>query len=812
MFFSFLIYHFFINLQELITFGKKYPALISVIPLALGIFLSYYSAIDLSFLPAYIFISLIATLGILLFFLYKTAGKSLTFLYMYFILLVLFGFVSLQYRYFKSDDDNISRIVPPAGELKSAIRGVISERPEVNNDRVRFILNDVIVEGKKYSGDIIATIYKNRFKESTGSDFRYGDVIELTGKLESLPHRRNPGEFDYGEYLKLHEIDAVFTGFGFDKITLIGHEEVGFYKSNIIYPAREYSIRVIDEMIGGDEGEYLKGLVLGERSNISKELKENFINAGVAHIIAVSGLNVAYVIIILWGVLTFIPIKQSYKIFITIILLIFYMNLTGNTPSIIRATIMASVFLLARIIERKPNGFNIVSFAGLIILLIDPRQLFDAGFILSFSAIISIMIIYPVLDKWVRKIKWFNELDEKKIYAKAVRGITALFLGTLAAQLGTLPLTAIMFRKISIVSLFSNLFAIPLSNITLGLGFIMIIFSAISVWLASVFAALNSILMYLQLIMIEFCAKLDLSFVETYFVDWMMFVSYYIVLVILLTLKRENLKFRFIMLSLVIMNFVIWKEVTDKTRSAVITYLDAGNSNCTLIKMPQGTSILINAGSSTEKYTTAGRNVIPYIKTRGISEIDILVITSLNKNEFRNLKFLAQNFPVRKMLIPEYYRPVFENSDLSASFKGINMEYIRTSGIINRQGTFRLYLYYDSLYHGSSMMAQFTYGSQNFLFDDSKELYEDAVNTIMLPGDMKSSVLRTGTFDNTSAEFIIGSNPDNAIITTASGRKKPGSEIFRESLGHIGIKVHSPNEKGAVIFETDGVVTEKVDW
>lgn len=201
-----------------------------------------------------------------------------------------------------------------------------------------------------------------------------------------MPGERNPGEFDYGKYLKMHGVDAVFTGFGFESAKVTGREEPNLLRSYIIYPVREYSISKIDELIGGSEGEYLKGLLLGERSNIPKQVKENFINAGVAHIIAVSGLNVAYVIIIIWGILLFIPIKNTYKIFLTIASsLLFYMELTGNTPSIIRAVIMASIFLISQIAERRPNSYNIISFAALVILVIDPRQLFDAGLIISFT-------------------------------------------------------------------------------------------------------------------------------------------------------------------------------------------------------------------------------------------------------------------------------------------------------------------------------------------------------------------------------------------------------------------------------------------
>ena len=121
---------------------------------------------------------------------------------------------------------------------------------------------------------------------------------------------------------------------------------------------------------------------------------------------------------------------------------------------------MASIFLIAQIAERKPNSYNIVSFAALVILIIDPRQLFDAGFILSFSALLSLIIIYPIFERWLDSIKWYSSLNDSSYTVKAFKGIISLFMGTLAAQLGTLPITAIMFKKVSVVSLGANLFAV----------------------------------------------------------------------------------------------------------------------------------------------------------------------------------------------------------------------------------------------------------------------------------------------------------------------------------------------------------------
>ena len=798
------------------TFVRKYPALVTVIPLIIGILISYFSRMNLSALPDVFFITVLIVLFVLIIYTYTAVAKGELFLFSYSAMLILLGIFLFQYKYYKTEENNISKFVHEFKDKKGILKGVISEQPEIKDDKIRVLLKSEKIDSIDCGGYVLATVYKNRYGEKTSADYSFGDKLQITGKLEKLPHRRNPGEFNYGEYLRLHDIDAVFITFGYDKIELVGNVEPSFFKAKIIYPIKDYSIKVIDKLVGGDEGEYLKGLVLGERSNISQEIKENFVNAGVAHIIAVSGLNVAYVALIIWAVLTFIPVKYTYKNIIIIVFLFLYMSLTGSVPSIVRATIMASVFLIAQIIERKPNAYNIVSFAGLVILIYDPRQLFDAGFILSFTAILSIIIIYPKLDEWMRELKWFAKMNDEKIWGKSVKWIVILFLGTFAAQIGTLPVSAIMFKKVSVVSLFANLFAIPLSNIALALGFIMIIVSTFSTWLASVFAGFNSMLLHYQLEMIEFCAKLDFAFVETYFVDYLFMAVYFLALVFLYSINKYNYKARLAIIILLIANFVLLNSVLDKTDMAHITCIDVGNSNSTLIKMPLGTSVLINTGSSTQKYSSAIRNVIPYLKTQGISELDLLIITSLNANEFRNLSNFAKNFSVRKILIPAYYKPIFENDLINNSFRNSNIYFIENSQIVNKQGKFRIYLYYDSLYKGESMMAQLTYGDQSFLFNDSYTLNEDLINTAFFNDDINVQVLKTagaGSFDYTSAEFLSKSNPEFVVISSSrSTRKKMQTGIFTESLEHIGINVVKTNEDGAVIFETDGEVTEKVAW
>jgi len=794
---------------------KKYPALYTVIPVIAGIIISYFIKKEIFDLNNSFYLIVLFAIAFILIITYALISRNNLFLIFYFIGLLAFGFFSFQYRHFNELENGVSGKIGDKSNDKIILKGTISENPEIKEQSIRLLLDEVDINGFKADGLVLASVYRNKFKETEPGKIGYGNIVEIEGSLEKLPKRHNPGEFDYGEYLKLHGVDAVFYTFGFDKIKVLSKTEPDFYKNNIINPVKNYSIDVINKYIGGEEGEFLKGLVLGERSNISKETKEDFVNAGVAHIIAVSGLNVAYVIIIIWALMVFIPIKQNYKIFLTILLLVFYMNLTGNTPSIIRAAIMASVFLLAQVFERRVITFNIISFAALVILVIDPRQLFDAGFILSFSAILSLIILYHKFEEWLRKMKWYSSLDTAKIAGKSIKFVTGLFFGTLAAQIGTLPITALMFKKISIVSLLVNLFAIPLSNIALAAGFLIIIASLISSWLASVFASFNLMLLYIQLQAISYFAEFDYAFFEAYFVNFPFLVIFYISLALIYTLSKKNYLSRIIILVLIILNYALISSLAAKTDKTQLTYLDVGNSSCTLIKMPEGTNILINTGSSGDNYYSAGRNVIPYLKNRSVNEIDVLFVNSFNVKEIKNLVHLINNFPVKRVFIPVFYKPIFDKINLSG--KGnTSIEFISESKIINKKGNFRIYVYYNPELKGESMMTELVYGEQSFIFNDSKNMLEDYINTAYLPDENALMVLKasgSGSFDYNSAEFIAKAEPEFVVVSsTQKGRKKKDSRAFEESLNETGYTVLKTGIEGAIIFETDGYETKRIIW
>lgn len=729
----------------------------------------------------------------------------------------VFGFIRFNYSFVNSSDGNLNLLFAGSGNSEGTIFGEVIEQPEIDSGKVKFILRCDSVLSYGYNGNmnvnLSVSVYANKFKKTEIPQIKISDYVQVKGTTEQLPHRKNPGEFDYGRYLKLHDINAVFSSFGFENISVLHETDNNFFKKKIIIPVKQYSVGIIEKLVGGDEGEFLKGLVIGERSNISKEIKQDFVNAGVSHIIAVSGLNVAYVIIVIVLVLQLFPIKTIYKSVIIFLFLIFYMNLTGNVPSIIRATIMASVFLYAQAIERKVISFNVISFAAIIILLIDPRQLFDAGFILSFWALISIILIYPKLHSLINNRNWYKTLHEKGFTGKTIKALIALFLGTLAAQIGTLPITALMFKKISVVSLITNIFAIPLSNAALALGFYLILLSFIPGGIAGLIAEVIKFILHYLLVSFSYLSSFSFSVIETYRLDYFFLIVFYLVVIVLLFVPNLKNIVRFAAVILLFLNYFIYADIIHQQDNLKIAFLDVGNSSSCLITTPSIKNILVNCGTSNKNYTNSERNVIPYLKMQGIDKIDALIITSLNKDEYKSLREFCRKFEVSKLYVPAYYKPIFDCNGIGFSLKNNKLAFITNSFVV-KNNELRAYCYYDTnITSGKRMIVNVVYGNESIVISDSKDVYDDSYLTDIINDCTILKASSSGSFKYNSEKSIIKSSPEY-IVVSSSDRKpvRMKSGIFTESLEQSGYKILETGEQGAVIFESDGKKTDVVDW
>lgn len=313
-----------------------------------------------------------------------------------------------------------------------------------------------------------------------------GDLLIFYCPLEQVESPANPMEFDYRRYCSVHGI--FWRGYLNDnQWKRLG----GRKKVHIIYGAeriRMMLLRLIDNY-DFHHKDLVASLLLGYRENLSEQQKLEFMHSGAMHILAVSGLHVG----IIYGILFFLikPFfrkKSGLLFFIIVTCIWFYAILTGLTPSVTRASLMLSLYMISRFIKRKSSLINILFFSAFLMTLFNPVIVFRVSFQLSFMAVTGISIVFQELYAFLRTNNWLiNKL----------LGLTCL---SFSAQLFTFPLSLYYFHQFPHYFLVTNLFVIPLTVLILYSGCMFFLFSffrPLSSFFAGILDMLTSTLQWL---------------------------------------------------------------------------------------------------------------------------------------------------------------------------------------------------------------------------------------------------------------------------------------------------------------------------
>jgi competence protein ComEC len=336
--------------------------------------------------------------------------------------------------------------------------------------------------------------------------FLYDDRVVIKGNIRPFGPPRNHGQFDYAQYI-LRKEQAVGRLFIKKPEQVVSRNEGKGFRRNI-YKIRNRLHKEIqswrkDNYIGKTQAGFLSALLLGKRQDIDEQLKETFKQSGVLHVLVISGLHVGLICGILFVIFGWLP--KNYKIVLIMIFLFFYGFLVGFRAATMRAVIMAELFLMAFILKRESYPLNILSIAALVILIFRPFDILDAGFQLSFIAVLSIIFMYRPIYKSSTMItqilvRLFTPL-EKKLFLTgqgfryggemAIGKIWNFFCGlisvTLSAQIGLFPIILYYFNIFVPGSVLSNIFVLPLMSIILFLGYTGMVFSLIKIEMISCF-------------------------------------------------------------------------------------------------------------------------------------------------------------------------------------------------------------------------------------------------------------------------------------------------------------------------------------
>lgn len=483
-----------------------------------------------------------------------------------------------------------SDLINYTDNIKITLTGKIVNEPVIKNNRQQFILetiklNDNPIKEKTF---VYAPLLNN---------LKYGDIIELSGKLQIPPSATFPGNFDYGKYLNRQEIYTLFYSSEFELL----NQNPSLIKNFALKAKNDISTKLTN-FLKLPYSSILQAMLLGDKTSLEQETKNIFINTGLIHILVVSGLHIGFCVVIFIFLFKLLNLPVKYVYLLTIPAIFFYTILTGANPPAVRASIMASCILLSLVLNREPLIYNAIALSALIILIFNPQQLFTASFQMSFLATLGIIYLYPKINNIFGKIK--NK------YLKWFWNIVSV---TLSAQIALIPVLIFYFGKLSVISFVANIVIVPVAGFIVGLSFIFYISTFINGYLAMGLSVLLSGVLNIILGIVYLLSNFSFSIITVKIPAVFEILFYYFALIIMIEFGRNKkiLSGLFLFIAIMAVTATHHKDFTKTFET---------NKNITTHINSKGGNIIIFKQIKKDKYYFS--NLQQYLLGQGIQTID----------------------------------------------------------------------------------------------------------------------------------------------------------------------------------------------
>ena len=601
----------------------------------------------------------------------------------------------------------------------------------------------------------------------------YGDKVKIDAIFQEPSESRNYGGFSYKDYLKTVKIYGALKA---ESVT-VSEKNQGILLIQIINKVSARIKKNIDSIMPEKEAEMLKGLLLGDISEIDDGIQEEFKISNLSHILAVSGMQVNYIIFAVEWVCSKIVGKRNSKI-LTIVILILYMAITGFSPSIVRATIMGIILILSTIVYKKNDFWNTLAFSLFLILIYNPFLIQNVGLVLSYLGTIGIVVFNKTIFLFadtirIKNKKWRYKINLKSKRLKKIKQNIAV---TLSAQLAVFPYMIFSFNLFGTYFLITNLLAgLVIEPITI-IGIIAVAISFISIKFSDFFSyivqflvntlmlvakisnlpfskiyfstpkIITVIVIYVSLILFNYIGRIyvtkELSTTQKRVKNIIALLKYYY--------RKYKKKIYVVFLTILIVGTLI-KFIP---KNLEINFVDVGQGDCTFIRIPYGKSIIIDGGGSNiaSDFNGGKSTLLPYVLDRGYTKIDFVVISHMDNDHIGNLFTILEELKVKQVIISkqgeesENYKRLLEIIER----KKIKLIIVKAGDNIK----FERNLYFQILWpqelqikenilNNNSVVAKLVYGKFKVLFTgDIEKIAEEKILTKYNSEVLKSDILK----------------------------------------------------------------------
>jgi len=715
------------------------------------------------------------------------------------------------------------------------VEGRLASTERIQDERITFCLHDCTSRSDEgpvveFPTAIQLTCSGAAFEQIREAPPAPGDRVVAEGRLARPSDLRNPDVFNYRAYLEQRGIGASLFVRRAEAVAFSSPEGWRSPKDLAVAGAEQLRRRIeaiLDRTLDPAAATLNRSIFLGEAHLLDRDVRRDFTRCGLAHIFAVSGLNV---VMLVWVLDTFIRLfgaTPRVRSALLIACSVVFCAVVGFQASVVRATVMISALLAVPFLRYKVEPLTTLATAALFILLVDPRALWQPSFQLSFACMLSIILLGPPIESWLSFDEEKGSNLRKKMSRFANRHLVGQTMMILASVVGVMPLLAHCFHMVPLVGVLSNFIAAPLVWLLTATTLVLLGVAAVVPAATSVFGAAMNFFSHLLLGLVQEWSSLPA--VSIFIPHWPAFAAaiYYAVLFGWGVLPREFSPFfeakqraRLLLALAAVAAWLAWAPAVlqGSDDSLRATFLDVGQGDSCVLELPGGAVILIDGG---DDLVHAGeRIVVPFLEANGIEYLDAVIATHPDSDHIGGLPAVFRALAVGRLFEgPTPSRSVANERLLEvAGSRGVRQETVYAGDWIEAsQGTHLSFLHPSrgvvfSQANDQSLVIRLEWGTCEILI--AGDIQTAGERELVASGaDLTCDVLKVahhGSASATSAEFLGRARPALAVISCGRdnrfGHPAPGV-VAR--LTAAGVAVARTDRDGAVTVQSDG---KGVDW
>jgi competence protein ComEC len=604
--------------------------------------------------------------------------------------------VGIAYGYYHwNDQRNVSALLSLANQQQEQLNGSevtllgrIASPVSVDGDRagfsvkaesIRFHESDAFLLGGESVQVSLRLLQREQQTQAAG--WRRGDALTLHGTLRSPTPARNFGGFDYRRYLRLHHTHWLLTAKGADQAQVepappsVSVVQLLRWNDEL----RDALGRRMDQIFPASQAGFMKSMLIGMQDDLDPERFQQFSELGLTHILAISGLNVAVFLGVCMWIMRRLKVAKETYLLISMLLLPLYILLTGASPSIVRAGLMAIVALYAARRGLLKDVLHIMAIVAWLMLLWEPYYILDVSFQLSFLVTLGLILGVHKVNDWL----------VEHIPSNVIRNTLSI---TIVSQFVSFPVSIYYFNQISLLSWLANAVLVPvISLVVFPAGLFALVAGLLYLpagtgigwllsWLNEGVFWITDKLQQLRMFKMIWPSPSGV---------WM--AAFYVLLVLIYVCLHKRRQYqkadnpilsesvsagqmRYIsaclLFSVASFAVLLWCGYTPNRfeHSGLVQFIDVGQGDCILIRTPYGRQILIDGGGTLtfqreawklrkDPYEVGRKLLVPLLKKRGVHTLDLLVLTHEDADHSGGLQAVIEQIPVKQFLFNGSYKP-----------------------------------------------------------------------------------------------------------------------------------------------------------